>query len=356
MKGMTMKTADILIGNTSRRTVAAGGSWMGKGQVKASYEDAIPVKDVFDTLLDWEPIEVPNANLIPVTPEDTYDTIIGGQRYQVNVREDYKAVVRSDNHDSLGVFKDGYDSAAYNRMVGFIQDVFQGALPVWNAGLLGGGKKFFITVGMDDTMHDDKSGLNFMPYLLCHSSLDGSLANTFVPGSMVAQCDNMFPALRKDAGDRMVKFKRSRNSLSDVRIRSIRDALGILTLEADQFSENIHNLVDTPLSRPQFFKALDIIIPAPKEDASKAAITRHENQTGQLVDLYTSSPMVNPWVDTAFGFVQMLNTFNNRVRPVRGALQVERTFERVLSGSLAEADFKAVQALESVLDRQLLTV
>ena len=357
MKGMTMsKTADILIGNTSRRTVAAGGGWMGKGQVKASYEDAIPVKDVFDTLLDWEPLEVPNANLIPVTPEDNYDTIIGGQRYQVNVRQDYKAIVRSDNHDTLGVFKDGYDSAAYNRMVGFIQDVFQGALPVWNAGLLGGGKKFFITVGMDDTMHDDKSGLNFMPYLLFHSSLDGSLANTFVPGSMVAQCDNMFPALRKAAAGRMVKFKRSRNSLSDVRIESIRDALGILTLEADQFSENIHNLVDTPLSRPQFFKALDIIIPAPKEDASKAAITRAENSRNQLVDLYTSSPMVNPWVDTAFGFVQMLNTFNNRVRPVRGALQVERTFERVLSGSLAEADFKAVQALESVLDRQLLTV
>ena len=350
------KVADIMIGNTSRRQVAGGGNWFGKGQVKASYEDAIPVKDVFDTLLDWAPLEVPNANLIPVTLDERFDTIIGGQAYQVNVREDYKAVVRSDNHDSLGVFKDGYDSAAYNRMVSFIQDVFQGALPVWNAGLLGGGKKFFITVGMDDTMHDDKSGLNFMPYLLFHSSLDGSLANTFVPGSMVAQCDNMFPSLRKAAAGRIVKFKRSRHSLNDTRIKSIRDALGIMTLEADQFSENIHNLVDTPLSRQQFFKALDVIIPAPKEDASKAAITRHENQTGQLVDLYTSSPMVNPWVDTAFGFVQMLNTFNNRVRPVRGALQVERTFERVLSGSLAEADFKAVQALESVLDRQLLTV
>jgi hypothetical protein len=52
----------------------------------------------------------------------------------------------------------------------------------------------------------------------------------------------------------------------------------------------------------------------------------------------------------------MLNTYNNRSRPVRGALQVERTFERALSGSLAEADFKAITALELVLDKQLLTV
>lgn len=352
------KVADIMIGNTSRRQVAGGGNWFGKGQVKASYEDAIPLRHVYDMLLNWTPLEVPNANLIPVTLDERFDTIIGGQAYQVNVRDDHKAIVRSDNHESLGVFTNSYDSSAYNRMVGFIQEVFQGALPVWNAGLIGGGKKFFITVGMDKTMHDDKSGLDFWPYLMFHSSLDGSLANTFVPGTGVAQCDNMFPAMRKaaKAAGRLVKFKRSRHSLNDVRIKSIRDALGIMTLEAEQFSEDLHNLVDTPLSRSDFHKALGIIVPAPKDDASKAAVTRYENSRDDLVNLYTGSPMVAPWKDTAFGFVQMINTYNNRYKPVRGALQVERTFERALSGSLAEADGAAIRALESVLDRQLLTV
>lgn len=353
------KIADIMIGNTSRRQVAGGGSWFGKGQVKASYEDAIPVQDVYNTLLDWAPVEVPNANLIPVsTLDEPFDTIINGQAYQVRVRDDHKAIVRSDNFESMGVFKNAYDSSAYNRMVGFIQDVFQGHLPVWNAGLLGGGKKFFITVGMDQTMHDDKSGLDFWPYLMFHSSLDGSLANTFVPGTGVAQCDNMFRSMRKSAAGagRLVKFKRSRHSLSDVRIRSIRDALGIMTLEAEQFGEDLHSLVDTPLSRADFHKALGIIIPEPKDDASKAAQTRWENQRNGLVDLYLGSPMVEPWKDTAFGFVQMINTYNNRFKAVRGALQVERTFERALSGSLAEADGAAIRALETVLDRQLLTV
>ena len=352
------KTADIMIGNTSRRQVSGGGSWMGKGQVKASYEDAIPVNDVYSKLLDWTPLEVPNANLIPVTLDDPFDTIVNGQAYQVLVRDDHKAIVRSDNHESLGVFTNSYNSSAYNRMVGFIQDVFQGALPVWNAGLLAGGRKFFITVGMDETMHDTKSGLDFWPYLMFHSSLDGSLANTFVPGTGVAQCDNMFRSMRKAAygAGRLVKFKRSRHSLNDVRIKSIRDALGIMTLEAEQFSDDLHQLVDTPLPSPLFHKALDIIIPEPKNDPSKAAVTRWENQRNNLVDLYTGSPMVEPWKDTAFGFVQMVNTYNNRFKAVRGALQVERTFERALSGSLAEADGAAIRALETVLDRQLLTV
>lgn len=352
------KVADILIGNTSRRTVAGGGSWIGQGQVKASYEDAIPLQHVYDKLLAWSPLEVPNANLIPVDLDDRFDTIIDGQAYRVLPRDDHKAIVRSDNYESLGVFSNSYDSSAYNRCVGFIQDVFQGALPVWNAGLLGGGRKFFITVGMDDTMHDDKSGLNFMPYLMFHSSLDGSLANTFVPGTQVAQCDNQFPAFRKAAraAGRLVKFKRSRHSLSDIRVKSIRDALGIMTLEAEQFTETLHHFVDTPLSTANFFKALDIVVPLPKDEASKAAITRAENTRNQIIDLYRSSPMVSPWTDTAFGFAQAINTYNNRVRPVRGALRVERTFERVLSGSLAEADTAAITALEKVLDRQLLTV
>jgi phage/plasmid-like protein (TIGR03299 family) len=352
------KLADILIGNTSRRTVAGGGSWMGQGQVKASYEDAIPVQHVFDKLLNWTPLEVPNANLIPVELDEQFDTIIDGKAYRVLPREDHKAIVRSDNYESLGVFTNSYDSSAYNRMVGFIQDVFQGALPVWNAGLLGAGRKFFITVGMDETMHDDKSGLNFMPYLMFHSSLDGSLANTFVPGTQVAQCDNQFPAFRKNAkaAGRLVKFKRSRHSLSDIRVKSIRDALGIMTLEAEQFTDALHTFVDTPLTTDQFFKALDVIVPMPKDDASKAAVTRAENTRDTMVNLYRQSPMVSPWQDTAFGFVQMVNTYNNREKPVRGALRVERTFERVLSGSLADADHAAIGAVNRVLGRDLLSV
>ena len=350
--------ADILIGNTSKRTVAAGGNWIGQGQVKASYKDAIPVQDVFDKLLNWAPLEVPNANLIPVALDERFDTIIGGQAYQVDVRAGHKAVVRSDNFESLGVFTNTYDSSAYNRMVSFIQDVFQGALPVWNAGLLGGGKKFFITVGMDETMHDSKSGLNFMPYLMFHSSLDGSLANTFLPGTQVAICDNQFRAMRKAGAEsgRMVKFKRSRHSLNDARVKSIRDALGIMTLEADQFTADVHRMVDIELSTQDFFKALDVIVPLPKDDGSKAALTRAENTRDQIVSLYRTSPMVAPWTDTAFGFVQAFNTYNNRQRPVRGALRVERTFERVLSGSMADADAASVAALERVLHRPLLSV
>jgi phage/plasmid-like protein (TIGR03299 family) len=349
--------ADILIGNTSKRTVAAGGNWIGKGQVLDSYEDAIPVQAVYDRLLNWEPIEVPNANLIPLQDSVGADGFLDdGTPYRLNIRDDYKAIVRSDNYASLGVFKNAYDSSAYNRMVGFIQDVFQGALPVWNAGLLGGGKKFFITVGMDNTMHDDKSGLDFMPYLMFHSSLDGSLANTFLPGTQVAICDNQFRSMRKAGAARMVKFKRSRHALNDARIRSIRDALGIMTLEAENFTADVHAMVDTPLTTADFFKALDVMIPLPKDDSSKAAVTRAENQRDAIVNLYRTSPMVAPWTDTAFGFVQAFNTYNNRQRPVRGALRVERTFERVLSGSLAEADEAAVHAVERVLHRPLLSV
>jgi phage/plasmid-like protein (TIGR03299 family) len=353
MKGNTTmkKTADILIGNTAKRTVAGGGYWMGQGQVKASYEDAIPVGDVYSQLLDWTPQEVPNANLIPVDLGDA-DLILGGMPYRVAVREDHKAIVRSDTKASLGVFKHGYDSSAYNRMVQFTQDALQGHLPIWNAGLLRGGAQFFLTVGMDETMHDDKSGLDFLPYVMFHSSLDGSLANTWVPGSQIAQCDNQFAGMRKNAKDRIVRFKRSRFSLSDERIRDLRGALAVIELEAQATTDFIHTAVEVPLSRSQWIKVLDIKVPLPPAE-NKAGYTRAQHLRQEIDALYQLSPMVEPWTGTAFGAVQAFNTYNNRNKPARGALKIERVFEQVLRGTLAEQDTNTVSALNRVLDRPL---
>lgn len=350
------KLANIMIGNTSKRRVSGGGGWIGKGQVIASYEDAIPLADVQDTLLNWEPLEVPNANLIPVTMDDGFDTIINGQPYQINVRNDFKGIVRSDNFESLGVFKNGYDSAAYQRILKVLQDALQGHLSVWNAGLLGGGRKFFLTAALDETMHDSKSGLDFLPYLMFQSSLDGSLANTFTPGTQVAQCDNQFQGFRKAAGDRLVRFKRSRYSMGEARIKTLRDALGILTLEAEDFTADIHQLVDIPLTRSQWLKVLDVRIPLPDENkASKIAVTKATNLRGEIDAMYQLSPMVAPWTGTAFGAVQAFSTWENREKPSRGGVtKVERTFERVLRGDMADNDAASIAALELVLDRPVL--
>lgn len=344
--------SDIIIGNTANRATGAGGRWIGQGEVIASYEGPVPHQAVRD-LIDWQPVEVPNANLIPVSLDEQFDTIVNGQAYKVLVREDYKGIVRSDNHASMGVFKDGYNSNGY----GFYEERTRKAVgnaPTLAVGLLNGGRQFFIQYGMDESIHDGTTGVEFLPYLLFRSSLDGSIANTWDRGSLVAACDNMFPSISKASrlrGDQ-VKFKRSR--FSEERMGNLESQLFI---QAESTTNFVRDLSQVPVLRSQFLKVLDVEVPLPEADkASKAAVTRAENTRELLVDMYTNSPMVAPWKDTAFGVFQLFNTYRNREKTVRNSNRVDRVFESVLRGDTADADAGVLRTLGSVLERDLILV
>lgn len=349
--------SEIYIGGTAKRGVY-GGRWIGKGEVTREYEGSIPVGDIYGGLLNWEPLEVPNANLIPVSLDQPFDTIIDGQAYKVSVRDDHKAIVRSDNHKSLGVFKNGYDSTGYRGLVQWTQDTLHGSMTNYSAGLLGGGTRFFTQFGLDESLHDGKSGLDFLPFVLFQSSLDGSLANSWSAGSLIAICDNMFAGIRATsaAAGRQMKLKRSRYGLSEARMSDLRSVLGVMELETQSMTDFLHQTVDIEVSKSQFIKVLDQIIPAPGEGASKAAVTKTSNRRDAITATYFNNPMVEPWTGTAFGVIQAFNTYAHHGQNVRGATRVERVFDRVLRGDMADADTQVVSALEKVLGRELIAV
>lgn len=349
--------SEIYIGGTAKRGVY-GGRWIGKGEVTREYEGSIPVGDIYGGLLNWEPLEVPNANLIPVSLDEPFDTIVGGQAYKVSIRDDHKAIVRSDNHKSLGVFKNGYDSTGYRGLVQWTQDTLHGSMTNYSAGLLGGGTRFFTQFGLDESLHDGKSGLDFLPFVLFQSSLDGSLANSWSAGSLIAICDNMFAGIKATsaAAGRQMKLKRSRYGLSEARMSDLRSVLGVMELETQSMTDFLHQTVDIEVSKSQFIKVLDQMIPVPGEEASKAAHTKTSNRRDAITATYFNNPMVEPWTGTAFGVIQAFNTYAHHGQNVRGATRVERVFDRVLRGDMADADTQVVTALEKVLGRDLIAV
>lgn len=350
--------SEIYIGGTAKRGVY-GGRWIGKGEVTREYEGSIPVGDIYNGLLDWEPLEVPNANLIPVDLEDgtSFDTIVNGQAYKVAIREDYKAIVRSDNFRSMGVFKNGYDSSGYKRLMRWTQDTLHGSMTNYATGLLGGGTKFFTQFGLDETLHDGKSGMDFLPFVLFQSSLDGSLANSWSAGSLIAICDNMFSGIRASSANagRQLKLKRSRYGLSEARMTDLRSVLAVTELETQSITDFLHTTVDIEVSVPQFDKILSEVIPLPGEGASKTAYTKSSNRRDSVRALYFNSPMVEPWKGTAFGVIQAFNTYAHHGQSVRGATRVERVYDRVLRGDMADSDTAVVRSIEKVLGRELVS-
>lgn len=345
--------SNIIIGKTSNRATASPrGGWMGQGEVIASYEGAIPRQAVQD-LIAWEPIKVPSANLIPVDDVALADTVLpDGTPAMTRIVDGVKSIVRSDTFANLGRFNDDFNGASYASLEERTYEATGGA-PALAVGELNGGRQFFIQYGMDENLHDGTTGLDFMPYLLFQSSLDGSLANTWSRGSIIAKCDNMFPQIRREArSNSQVKFKRSRFSAE--RMDNLPALLGVQAQNTQDFARH---MVRIPVSRQQFVDTMNLLVALPDpEKVSKAAVTRVQNKRDTIDALYQNSPMVADWNGTAFGAFQAFNTYHNREVQVRGANRIDRQFDRVLRGVTADEDAATLDALERVLGRELVAV
>lgn len=349
-----------LIGNTDKRS-----HWIGKTDgTLPTYPGPIPISDVESRLFDWEAISVPTGNFIPVRVEEA-DLLIptkdgkGSIPVKAVVNTGAQAIVRSDDFTELGRFKLGYRIHDYKQwLIYVISEILGNNMCILSALTMKNGAQAAIEIGLDEALHDSKSGLDFWPFILAYTSMDGSLATTFSAFSRVLRCDNMFRAISREAAasGRQSKFRHTINSLSENAVSGMHSTIGLLERQADGMVSYVNRLAAVPMSRPQWIKVMDIIAPPAPEDSTKAKVTKMANRREQLDDMYANSDMVAPWVGTAFGGLQAVSSFRHNVASVRGATRLERVYDRTIRGEMAEGDLKTLEAMSTVLGRDLISV
>ena len=356
-------TAKVLVGTFAERDskfAGEAGKRIGGGRILGRYDGGIPVGEINRLLFNFDALEVPSANLIPVTLEsgEPFDTIIDGQAYRVNVVPNKKAIVRSDDFSELGRHGATYAAHHYEDwMLRKISNVVQGGLIIDNAGTLRNGAQAFVTIRLDEELHDGSTGLDFWPFLLAYTSLDGSLATTYSAGVRLPICDNMhqgYAAAAKAAG-RQYKAKHTRYSTSANVVAGVQQALSIMDRAATGMVDFAQELTQIELSRKQWIQVLDIIEPPAAADASKVKVTKTENRRNLLDDFYVTSPMNAPWTGTAFGALQAVNSYEQHARMSRGMPAAERVFDRAIRGDLLDADVSALEAISKVVGRELVS-
>lgn len=357
---MGTQIAHALIGNTDKRP-----HWIGKTDgTLPTYPGPIPVAEVERRLFNWEAISVPTGNFIPVGVEDA-DLLIptrdgkGNIPVKAVVNNGAQAIVRSDDFSELGRFTLSYQIHDYKVwLIRTVSEILQQNVSILSALTLKNGAQAAIEIGLDETMHDSKSGLEFWPFILAYTSMDGSLATTFSAFNRLLVCDNMMRSIHNTAraAGRQSKLRHTVNSLSDNAIHGVRSAMGILELEANSMVDYMHGLLEIPLSRSQWLKTIDLLDPMPEDGASKAKITKTENRRERLDAMYRESDMVAPWAGTAFGGLQAVSTFQHNEASVRGASRLERVYDRTIRGDMADSDLKTLQAMSTVLGRDLISV
>lgn len=334
---MSKETAQWLNGNTLIGfTAKRGNAWHYRADLQSAepnhYMGAIPVEDVRRRLFHWSPVEG-SVDTTFIT-EDGVTTITDPTR---------KTIIRPDTATVLGVFKQGFQIHDYSDwLVSNVQSILDDDLQVGSAGLLKGGALAWVQCELSENVTTPE-GVEFRPFLMAATSLDGSLSSTYQTGAQVVVCDNTLSAALGEDGAKRVKIKHSSRSLG--RIGSVRDALGIVHSVGEDFAAQVAALCSETVSEAQWSAFLDAHVPVGSEGRGA---TIAENKREALTRLWVHDARVSPWKGTAFGVVQAVNTYTHHEKTVRGAERSERNATRVVTGGIDALDASTLELLRAV--------
>jgi phage/plasmid-like protein (TIGR03299 family) len=304
------------------------------------------------------PGSVPEAEVrkilgVPLV-EGTVNTVYRDTEDQRQVAEDKsrKTIVRADTGDILGIFKSGYKIHGYQEwtadQLAAITDQGHGELGVASVGLLKKGAVAFIQAKLEGTGLE-VAGYEYTPFILAATSCDGSLASSYATGVIGAVCDNTLAAALRSAHSKL-KVKHSRNSAG--RIGEVRDALGLVYTAGEDFAASVEELVNVDISEADFAAWMDEIAgPVPADKGASRTLNLSKRQ--DYAEL-RSDPKVRPWDGTAFGLVQLDNTYRTWTRTVKGADggRMERNLVNTVTGVGDREDAAAMAAIDKIMARR----
>lgn len=339
---LTWLNQNTLIGFTAKRGEAWHYRASEQGDESNHYPGAIPADDVRRRLFSWTPVEGDLTSTF-VTP-DGVTTITDPTR---------KTIIRPDTATILGVFRQGFQVHGYDLwLIKNLEALLDDDVQIGSAVLLKGGAVAAVQVELSDTISTPE-GVDFRPFLSSATSLDGSLASTYCVGSQVIVCDNTLHAAHREGGASQVKIRHSKNSMG--RIGEVRESLGILIAEADDFSASVAELCATVVTDRQWGQFLDahVSLDDAKTKAPKVgrAKTNATNKRDLLGSLYATDPRVAPWKGTAFGVLQAVNTYAHHEGIVRNMTRPERNMLATVEGDWRRLGQDVMSTLDRVLAR-----
>jgi phage/plasmid-like protein (TIGR03299 family) len=268
-------------------------------------------------------------------------------------------VVNASTGRIFGYPKDGYAIHPYlSTLKGFMENILHDeTIAVSSAGLLRGGGVAFLQIVLPE--HYEVQGFGYVPYMMAVTSADRTRKTSYSTGIKAGICDNTVDAALLAAYTK-VAIRHSRNSF--LKVEDARNTLGIQLAEvADNVALGIEALMKIDVSDREYAKWKDLTAPLPEYKESKAGTggkgyTMAESRRDAMDALWFHDEKVKPWAGTAFGILQLDNTFRTFEGLVRGMQggRMERNFTQDVQGKSAAADKLALQRLATVKRRKTL--
>lgn len=311
------------------------------------YPNGVPF-DVARAMLDFGLIKVASGHQMP---DGTW-----------RESPDKCAILRRDTGEYLATNGDGFKIHDYAPwLCDEIEPVLGPNVGIASVVLLRKGARASVQVQTPETFKSTM-GIDFRPFVLFATAVDGSFASTTQAGAGFVVCDNTLDAFLRQTEMRY-RVKHTANSVYDP--EQAKRVLNLIETIAETTDKAITKLAQYQVTDSQFNAFMSKLVPMPeksgldinKRDYSTRAATIAANKREKLNELYRLDGRVAPWAGTALGVLQMVNTFNQHAASIRGAEhRVSRNLENVISGKNAAADLDALDLLAKVCERELVLV
>lgn len=199
--------------------------------------------------------------------------------------------------------------------------------PIVSAGTLREGSQVFFTLY---TGEDSPAGYEMRSYITACTSHDGSLTAQVFGSNIVTVCANTL-AWSLAGAFQPVRIRHTRHAGD--RAKDAVRALEAQRAGQARVSAQVERLACTPVTPSDLRGLLDYVAPVPEEDGRSRTIA--QNAQAKILRIYRTDHRAQPWADTALGFVQAVNTYENWDAIVRGKganVRAERQFASMLKG------------------------
>ena len=402
VKGLLDKMGNVIPGGW--RTPA----WWFRQQIElglahpSHYATSLDVNMIKSELFGWEALD--GAVQISVELRIPGNHPLNKQGASDEVRQvtftvpDWKGVIREDKlveaylnekleelgpETVMNIASKNFNTDSFKKvLIDNVADIVQenpAGLAISGAGLLKWGKVGYLEISVPETMHNNKTGIEFRPNLLASSSFDGSVATRYDRTVTNVVCDNTHQWALSQSSEKSGSFKVKRTKNFSELVRNAREALGIMDQTQDEFNKLIEEWSEIPVSPKQFIKWMDIIVPVPDvktvqkptmvsiQGEMKQVMVDKVNTNSQnialnkrdsLEKMYYEDSRVSPWAGTKLGIAQLGNTWYTHESTMKGAkahggnklqARVEGNMMRVLDGTIRDQDQKFISAIDKVL-------
>lgn len=270
----------------------------------------------------------------------------GDEHPDLMVWDARKVIFRSDTLEPIGDNGAGYEIHQYDEwltdQVGQVVD--NRDVVVQSAGLLGNGAQAFVQITAPEP-RTGPGGVEYKPFILASSSLDGSVATGYKRNTILIICRNTWRASLSRKENLAVKFKHTRGSKFQAGV--VREALEILFETGDTFDRELEQLLEVKVTDNQF-KAIVEKLVAPSTDSLRSK-GMAERKAGELWQLWRHDERAATWKGTALGAMQAMSTWQQHIASFKGGDREERNAERLVKGPGDRFDLDARDLIREVV-------